>query len=160
MGADCHGLAHQAICKCPVGTRGDPFVSCITIGCQANDECPSDKACVNGRCESPCAINDVCAPPSECRVYDHNVDCACPPGFIGTRGTSCQRGIVYNFYKTKSPSKKISFFFSCKKKYALIIKNSSSFSLSVYPTIFFVVNICSCGKFSMICSSSQSWMRE
>lgn len=45
VNAVCHGIAHQAICKCPVGARGDPFVSCITVGCETSDECPSSKAC-------------------------------------------------------------------------------------------------------------------
>jgi hypothetical protein len=92
-GAVCHGIAHQAICRCPVGARGDPFVSCITIGCETHAECPSDKACINGRCESPCTVSDPCIAPSECRVHSHVADCSCPSGYIGTRGTGCKIGI-------------------------------------------------------------------
>lgn len=30
---------------------GDPYVSCITIGCETSEQCPSDKSCINSRCE-------------------------------------------------------------------------------------------------------------
>lgn len=82
--AECYGINHEAICECPLGFTGNPRGLCApVVGCRKDTECPSDKACINERCESPCVANP-CDNNSECRVFDHVVECECPPGFVGT----------------------------------------------------------------------------
>ena len=71
----------QAVCTCPVGLLGDPYVSCNNVECDDNSECPPDKKCINKQCQDPCAIENPCQGTSECVVRDHEPDCTCPPGF-------------------------------------------------------------------------------
>ena len=91
--AECTGIGHKAICTCPVGLEGDPYVTCTTVECRADADCPPDRACLNKRCENPCSIENPCDDSSECKVNDHVVDCTCPPGFRGSRGTACAKGM-------------------------------------------------------------------
>lgn len=105
--AICHGIHHKAICECPPGFGGNPSVSCVLLGCRSNSDCPTNKACINNRCENPCAIHP-CTDNMECNVYNHVVECACPPGYIGDVRTGCTKGkssflhyrLVMNYLKT------------------------------------------------------------
>ena len=89
--AVCRGVQHQAVCTCPPGLKGDPYVTCATRDCTHDSDCPPEKACINDHCVDPCAIANPCDNSAECRVRDHEVDCSCPPGFQGDRGTACVR---------------------------------------------------------------------
>ena len=90
--AECTGIGHKAICTCPVGLEGDPYVTCSTVECRADADCPPDRACINKRCEDPCSIENPCDDSSECKVTNHLADCTCPPGFRGSKGTACAKG--------------------------------------------------------------------
>jgi hypothetical protein len=90
-GAICYGVSHKPICECPPGFQGNPKVACTAVGCRSDSECPSDKACYNAQCQSPCAIDDPCIAPSKCLVYDHKADCSCPPGFLGNKKLGCEK---------------------------------------------------------------------
>lgn len=93
--AECYGINHQAICECPPGMAGNPQIACVVAGCRADTDCPSNKACINMKCIDPCTRNNPCIKPSECTVYNHRTDCACPPGYIGNIGTSCKKSKTY-----------------------------------------------------------------
>lgn len=82
--AECFGINHKAVCECPPGLKGNPFVSCVVLGCRSNDECPSNQACINSKCENPCEKTATCATNELCHVYNHRPECACPPGTVGT----------------------------------------------------------------------------
>ena len=49
---------NQAICSCPQGLEGDPFVGC-RAECYKLSDCPFDKQCQGspGRCVDPCTNN-------------------------------------------------------------------------------------------------------
>lgn len=70
---------------------GNPKVACILVGCRSDSECPSTRACINNRCENPCVESNPCDGPSECRVFNHQVECACPPGYVGDTKTGCKK---------------------------------------------------------------------
>ena len=89
--AICTAISHEASCHCPAGLEGDPYVTCTEIDCRSDEDCPSDKACYNSHCISPCSIQNPCQAPAECTVIGHEVDCSCPPGFEGSKGTSCTK---------------------------------------------------------------------
>lgn len=91
----CYGSSHRAVCSCPPGLTGDPQVGCRQIECEKNSDCPSDKACVNTKCVSPCTTNNRCIEPAECTVYNHIADCSCPPGYVGTLEGGCTSGKNY-----------------------------------------------------------------
>lgn len=93
-------MNHHAVCQCSPGMSGDAQVACTVIGCRADSDCPSDRACINSQCVSPCTEDNPCKQPAECIVYNHKVDCSCPPGFIGDIGQGCvTRKFIFNFSK-------------------------------------------------------------
>ena len=57
------------------------------VGCQANPECPNDKACFNTKCVNPCN----CGINALCDVIDHVPLCYCPPGYSGDPKVECQK---------------------------------------------------------------------
>lgn len=81
--AECYGTDHRASCRCKIGTIGNPFISCSPIGCRTNFDCPSDRSCINSKCVSPCNAT-TCEAPAECRVYNYEPNCICPPGYRAT----------------------------------------------------------------------------
>ena len=89
-GAVCNGINHKAICECPPGYGGNARVSCVLLGCKSNSDCPTNKACINDRCENPCAVNP-CTGNMDCNVYNHIVECACPSGYIGDTKLGCTK---------------------------------------------------------------------
>lgn len=90
--ANCYGSNHRAVCECPEGLEGNPQISCILVGCRSDSECPTTKACINNRCESPCEGNNQCDPTAECVVYNHEINCVCPPGFVGdAQNKACKK---------------------------------------------------------------------
>lgn len=97
-GAECHGVNHRGICECLPGLGGNPRVACVLLGCRSNTDCPTNKACINNKCENPCAFN-VCTNQTECNVYNHAVECACPPGYRGNLEVGCARGKFFKFIK-------------------------------------------------------------
>jgi hypothetical protein len=96
--AVCAGVNHRAVCTCPPGLTGDPYVTCSATECTDNSECPPDRACVNKKCQDVCAIESPCEKESECKVRNHEPDCKCPVGLVGDRGKACQAGKWKNMY--------------------------------------------------------------
>lgn len=88
--AVCYGSNHRAICECPPGLIGNPRIACIVVGCRSDSECPSTRACINNKCENPCVSANPCDRSAECRVYNHEPVCACPPGYVGDSKTGCK----------------------------------------------------------------------
>ena len=37
--AECKAEAHKAVCYCPPGMQGNPFISCSEVGCTSNSDC-------------------------------------------------------------------------------------------------------------------------
>lgn len=78
--AICFGSNHHSQCKCPSGYDGNPFAKCERVECRSNNDCPSNKACLNHQCVNPCAINanPPCASNAMCYVHNHAAACRCP----------------------------------------------------------------------------------
>ena len=87
--AECYAERHQAYCRCPSGLLGDGHNECFVVGCRANSECPSDRACINMKCIDPCVFDNPCAPKAECINRDHQTLCRCPPGTYGDPNQQC-----------------------------------------------------------------------
>ncbi|KAK8736180.1 hypothetical protein OTU49_004861, partial [Cherax quadricarinatus] len=86
--SECYAKEHRAYCRCPSGFQGDGYTKCLAIGCRANSECPSDRACINNICVDPCAY-DPCSSNAECVIIDHIARCRCPPGMTGDPKVGC-----------------------------------------------------------------------
>lgn len=104
--AVCVGRNHQPQCTCAVGTTGDPYIQCSVIPlpipaqpeCRSDDNCPPQLACIDARCQNPCAQVDVCSPDQRCRVLDtlplRTIVCQCSPDTIVDSNGRC-RSIVH-----------------------------------------------------------------
>ncbi len=91
ISAECFALNHQAQCRCPPGTTGDPYsTGCRPEGCSSDNECPFDMACISRNCVNPCIYSNPCAPNAECFVTNHRPQCRCPPGLEGNPREYCR----------------------------------------------------------------------
>lgn len=93
-GADCRAGFDRSgtdrpVCTCPAGYRGDPLVSCTRGECINDSECPSDRACYDYNCRSPC--EQACGENAECQARNHGAICSCPSGFVGDPLTACRQ---------------------------------------------------------------------
>lgn len=100
--AVCVGRGHQPICSCPPATSGNPFVECKRFEqpiesrpeCRSDGDCSSSLACINARCQNPCAQDDICSSSQECRVLDtlplRTIMCQCPKDTVSDVSGLCK----------------------------------------------------------------------
>lgn len=95
--AECTVNNHKSTCICPSGLIGNPFINCyqesvqITPECTSDYQCSNTEACINQRCENPCAENNPCFGNAECRVSNHRPLCSCPQGWGGDPKVQCYK---------------------------------------------------------------------
>ena len=102
--ASCTGKDHQAICDCPPGQRGNPFVRCIEDipivtaspprpECRSDPDCPSKEVCISNKCVNPCGVNPCGDTGQLCSVVDstplRTVVCQCPPDSFADENSRC-----------------------------------------------------------------------
>lgn len=90
LNAECFVRNNQPECRCLSGYRGNPMDACRIVGCLSNNDCPTDKRCVNEQCINPCLYENPCSPRAECLPQDHQAVCKCPPGLIGNPYIDCK----------------------------------------------------------------------
>jgi len=78
---------NKGVCSCLPDYLGNPKSGCRPE-CTVNSDCPSDRACINKKCQNPCAGN-ICGVNAECKVIDHTASCECPSGFNGDAFFQC-----------------------------------------------------------------------
>lgn len=74
----CNVINHKAVCSCPRGFIGTPFVRCYVRDvipppkpeCVSDDECQTTKTCINNKCIDPCSLNN-CGNNAKC--YAHSM---------------------------------------------------------------------------------------
>ena len=87
-GKTCHVLNHKALCMC-----GRECESSVSI-CLKDRGCPPDQACINYKCQDPCA-GLSCPGNTPCVVEDHKPVCKfCPPGFVADPNYGCLGGTI------------------------------------------------------------------
>lgn len=67
-------------CSCIADYIGNPYEGCRPE-CVLNSDCPSDKACIRGKCADPCP--GTCGQNAECQTINHLPTCTCINGFTG-----------------------------------------------------------------------------
>ncbi|KAI4480699.1 hypothetical protein M0802_014155, partial [Mischocyttarus mexicanus] len=79
IGANCYVINHMAMCVCPNGYTGDPFVNCVLE--------PELTPVLQDPCRlSPCGSNAIC----------HNGTCTCLPEYHGDPYYGCRPECVQN----------------------------------------------------------------
>ena len=61
--------------------------------CVVDEDCSDRQACIQQRCQDPCALYDNCAPNAECYVTRHRPVCSCPDGYVGNPNIQCFVGM-------------------------------------------------------------------
>ncbi|XP_059474496.1 neurogenic locus notch homolog protein 1-like [Neocloeon triangulifer] len=97
--AECRNVGGRPVCSCLPGHAGDPYSQCRRGECASDDECPSNRACRNYRCVSPC--EGSCGTNADCEVRARVAVCRCLSGYVGDPFTSCRR---YNPNELCEPS--------------------------------------------------------
>lgn len=100
-------------CTCIDDYQGNPYEGCRPE-CVINTDCPSDRACIRGKCLDPCP--GTCGPSASCQVVSHLPSCTCFPGFTGDPFRYCspippQRKTIIYFSVSGLFEKKHSHFF-------------------------------------------------
>ena len=84
--AVCNELSSGTVCVCKPLYYGNPYLACHPE-CVLNQDCPSNKACINNHCENPCV--GACGNNAQCQVVNHYPVCMCQQGFTGDPFVSC-----------------------------------------------------------------------
>lgn len=121
--AHCEASNHRAICKCPSGLTGDPFINCYqgrflknpTLGaiifwnylelqplprpeCEIDNDCGDHQSCINQRCQNPCTVGNPCGTGAQCRTQQHRPTCVCPDGWGGNPQNQCYKSKLTNSF--------------------------------------------------------------
>lgn len=94
LNANCASINGQASCSCLPQYLGSPPY--CRPECTSNSDCPSQLACNNMKCFSPCS--GACGFMAECAVQLHTANCQCPAGYVGNPFIECriqQREFAY-----------------------------------------------------------------
>lgn len=96
LSADCKPTNHKAVCSCPTGLVGNPFIRCYEEPkskpeCNSDSECANDRSCVNQRCQDPCSVSNPCGTNAQCKTNFHRPTCRCPDGWAGNPQVACYK---------------------------------------------------------------------
>lgn len=102
--AHCEANNHRALCKCPAGLTGDPFINCYQElqplprpECEIDSECGDHLSCINQRCQNPCTHGNPCGSGAHCRTQQHRPTCQCPDGWGGNPQVQCYKRKFFFF---------------------------------------------------------------
>lgn len=84
--AECKEKNSMITCVCRPGYFGNPYLACRPE-CILNSDCPSNKACINNKCEDPCS--GACGVNAQCEIVNHFPVCVCAAGFSGDPFVAC-----------------------------------------------------------------------
>lgn len=65
--------------------------------CTVDSDCPSSRACINEKCQEPCAISNPCGVFAECNTLQHRPVCNCPDGWAGNPQIHCYKRECFLF---------------------------------------------------------------
>jgi len=100
--SNCRQLNNRASCTCIPGMLGAP--PACRPECVIHQDCPSDRACVNKKCQDPCVGS--CGFNALCKVQKHQPICSCFDGYEGDPygGCNVRQGEFLNpFYFPSTP---------------------------------------------------------
>ena len=66
------------------------FNPLVQVGCQRDEECPTNRACIENQCVDPCYVpNNPCGDRAVCEPMQHRAVCHCPPEWAGNPHIQC-----------------------------------------------------------------------
>ena len=83
--SQCRDIGGSPSCSCLSNYMGSP-PNCKPE-CVINQECASNRACIQERCRDPCPGS--CGSGAVCSVINHTPVCVCSPGYTGNPFTDC-----------------------------------------------------------------------
>lgn len=89
INAECLAANHEASCRCPAKTIGDPLEACTPTECNDSNDCSENEACINFKCIDPCLLDNVCGNNADCSAFNHIGVCTCQPGSTGDPHLGC-----------------------------------------------------------------------
>lgn len=97
-GAHCVAQDHSALCKCNDGLNGNPYILCKLDDpqpeCIHDGDCPNILACIDAKCQEPCATLHPCTSPAKCQAIPtlpvRTILCVCPEGYISSGSGVCK----------------------------------------------------------------------
>lgn len=95
--AECRPQNHAAVCRCPAGLVGNPFVECrpdVQHECVLDTDCSARLACIDNHCVNPCQTLQPCQRPTRCEVIPsvpvRTMICVCPEGYVSSGNGTCE----------------------------------------------------------------------
>ena len=110
----CEVNRHRPMCVCKngfvVNNAGELTCAPDHIECNRNEECASNLACIDKRCQNPCTASRVspCSADKTCEVLDHHPMCICtrdcnPSLSICLRDNGCPPQLACRGYRCMDP---------------------------------------------------------
>ncbi|XP_077268367.1 uncharacterized protein LOC143900640 [Temnothorax americanus] len=110
----CQVRNHKPMCVCKYGfvvnEIGELTCAPDTLTCSRDFDCPSNAACVNGKCQNPCNVRSKrpCPADKTCDVLDHRPVCICtkncnPSLSICLRDSGCSPDLACRNYRCVDP---------------------------------------------------------
>lgn len=110
----CQVRNHRPMCVCKhgfvVNELGEFACAPDTPSCRKDMDCPSNAACINGKCQNPCNARGKtpCPEDKSCEVLDHKPVCVCirncsPTLSICLRDNGCSADLACRNYKCVDP---------------------------------------------------------
>lgn len=84
--AECRNVGNNPSCSCLPSFIGSP-PNCRPE-CMIHSDCPSDRACINTKCQDPCLGS--CGISASCNVLNHIPICTCIEGYVGDPFSICR----------------------------------------------------------------------
>lgn len=112
----CETRRHRPVCVCKSGFVVNEYGELICAPdkrqCARDDQCASNMACIDLRCQNPCAVTNSrgapCPAEKSCQVQDHKPVCICmkdcsPSISICLRDSGCPAGLACRNYQCVNP---------------------------------------------------------
>lgn len=110
----CEVQGHRPTCVCKngfiVNDHGEIACAPDKIECNNDEQCPSNKACLQGQCQNPCTASEKSPCPAEksCEVLNHKPICIClkycsPSLSICLRDNGCPSNQACRAFRCEDP---------------------------------------------------------
>lgn len=65
------------------------MTECVRIECNDNNDCSTEKICIDSSCLNPCTLTNACGTNADCIATNHIGLCNCKAGYTGDPQLGC-----------------------------------------------------------------------